>query len=81
MTVRVLFFSVLQDISGVPEIEWEVPADAPLADLLEAMFVRWPELKRWESSLLFAVNHDYVKRDAVLTEGCEVALMPPVQGG
>lgn len=81
MKVRVLFFSVLQDAAGVPEIEWELPLGASLADLLEAVFARWPELRRWDGSLLLAVDHDYVKRGALLTDGCEVALMPPVQGG
>jgi molybdopterin converting factor small subunit len=31
--------------------------------------------------LLLALDQTYVKRDAVLHDGSEVALMPPVQGG
>ncbi len=81
MKVRVLFFSVLRDITGTPEIECDLPQGARLADLLTDLFGRWPELKRWDSSLLLAVDHDYVKRDAALVDGCEIALMPPVQGG
>ena len=32
-------------------------------------------------SLLLALDHAYVRRDAALHEGFELALMPPVQGG
>ena len=41
----------------------------------------WPKLAEWDSSLLVAVDHAYVKRDAALHDGAEVAIMPPVQGG
>ncbi len=80
MSVRVLFFSVLQDISGCEETVWKDAAPT-LAGLLEQIYERWPALKAWDGSLLTAINHEYVKRDAVLTPGCEVAIMPPVQGG
>lgn len=81
MKLRVLFFSVLRDLTGTPEVEWSLPAEATLADLLAELFDRWPDLRRWEASLLLAIDHAYVKRDAALHDGCEVALMPPVQGG
>jgi molybdopterin converting factor subunit 1 len=81
MTVRVLFFSVLRDLTGVAELELDLPRAAAMGDLLGRLFERWPRLREWEGSLLLAINHDYVTVDAVLSEGCEVAIMPPVQGG
>lgn len=80
MTVRLLFFSVLRDLTGVAEMDWP---DAPptLDRLLEDLYARWPALRAWDESLLLAVDLAYVKRGAALYEGCEVALMPPVQGG
>ena len=80
MKLRVLFFSVLRDITGCPEIEWTC-AGRTVAELLEEIFSRWPALRSWDSSLLLAIDCTYVKRNAALQEGCEVALMPPVQGG
>lgn len=79
--VRVLFFSVLRDLTGAAEIEAELPAGATLAALLDDLFARWPRLRDWDASLLLAIDHDYAPRDAVLRDACEVALMPPVQGG
>lgn len=81
MTVRLLFFSVLRDITALEETAWTCPPGATVAVLLEALFTRWPALRGWQESLLVAVDHTYVKPDAPLHEGCEVALMPPVQGG
>lgn len=81
MKVRVLFFSVLRDITGTDEIECEVPAGATLADLLAQVETRWPKLRDWGPSMLLAIDQTYVKRHEPLHVGAEVALMPPVQGG
>ena len=81
MTVRVLFFSVLRDITGAGEMAMEVTANATVQELLAECFTRWPKLGGWDKSLLVALDENYVKRDAPLHEGAEVAIMPPVQGG
>lgn len=83
MKVRVLFFSVLRDITSIEELEWSLPADASLVQLLDQLETRWPKLREWAGSLLLAVDQSYVKRDPTLLlhDGAEVALMPPVQGG
>ncbi len=81
MKLRVLFFSVLRDITGVDEIALEMSPGSTLADLLAQIETRWPKLRDWQSSMLLALDQTYVKRDASLHDGAEVALMPPVQGG
>lgn len=81
MTVRVLFFSVLKDITGADEMPWPVGLPATVGDLLEELYQRWPRLREWDGSLLVAVDQTYVKRGEPLSAGCEVAIMPPVQGG
>ncbi len=81
MKLRVLFFSVLRDITGTDEISIELPVGGTMADLLVQIESRWPKLRDWAPSMLLALDQTYVKRDAVLHDGAEVALMPPVQGG
>ena len=81
MNVRVLFFSVLRDIAGGDEFDFQVKAGARVSDLLDELFARWPKLKEWDASLLIAVDQSYAKRDAALHDSAEVAIMPPVQGG
>lgn len=81
MKLRVLFFSVLRDITGTDEIVLELPAGSTMSDLIHQIEARWPKLRDWQNSLLLALDQTYVKRDALLHDGGEVALMPPVQGG
>ncbi len=76
-----MFFSVLRDVTGAGELDWECDGVDTVADLLEMVFARWPGLEKWEGSLLLAVDEVYVKRDAPLYDGAQVAIMPPVQGG
>ena len=79
--VKVLFFSLLRDVTGSSELERELPEGACLEDLLEEIEAEWPRLRHWRPSLLLAVDHTYVRADAPLHDGAEIALMPPVQGG
>lgn len=81
MKIRVLFFSILRDITGSEEVEWSLSAPATVNDLLNDLYQRWPALHEWDGSLLIAVDLAYVKRGESLHDGAEVALMPPVQGG
>lgn len=81
MKLRVLFFSVLRDITGTDEVDLEVPAGATMSELLAQVEARWPKIAEWQGSLLLALDQTYVKRDEPLHDGGEVAIMPPVQGG
>ncbi|OYW76452.1 MAG: hypothetical protein B7Z37_08990, partial [Verrucomicrobia bacterium 12-59-8] len=79
MKLRVLFFSVLRDITATDEVTLEVPAGATMGDLLTQIESRWPKLRDWENSLLLALDQTYVKRTEPLHDDAEVAIMPPVQ--
>ena len=81
MNFRVLFFSMLQDITSTAAIDLSCEGCATVGDLVAMLYARWPALEAWDSSLLIAVDQAYVKRSAALHDGAEVALMPPVQGG
>ena len=79
--VRVLFFSLLRDVVGSEELEVAVVEGETVATFLEGMMERFPGLRVWESKILVAVDRSYADRDAILQDGQEVAVMPPVQGG
>ena len=82
MKLRVLFFSVLRDITGTSEVVIDLHDGKPaVADLLAHLFERWPALRSWDRSLLIAVDQVYAKRGEPLHDNAEVAIMPPVQGG
>ena len=79
MRVRVLFFGVLRDVTGVPERGLEVAAGATAGEVVEVCRAG-AEGGVWRS-LAVAVNQEYAGRERVLVEGDEVALLPPVSGG
>jgi len=81
MKIQVLFFSVLRDATQTVETTLEVAPATTVSGLLDHLYARWPSLKSWDANLLTAVDQTYVKRDTILHENAEVAIMPPVQGG
>ncbi len=81
VTVRVRFFAVLVEAAGRELLELTLPAGATVRAALEAVGEQVPAVRRYGSSLLAAVNFDYVTGDHVLREGDELALIPPVSGG
>lgn len=83
MKIRVLFFSILQDIVGAGEIVEELPQDQSwkVSDLLERLYAKHEGLRVWDGKILVALDMEYVDRDKELADGQELAIMPPVQGG
>ncbi len=83
MKVRVLFFSSLQDLTGLAEAEECLADDRDwtLGGLLDHLYDRTPALRDWDGRILLAVNQRWADRDQPLADGDEIAVMPPVQGG
>jgi molybdopterin synthase catalytic subunit len=76
MRVNVRLFAGLREQAGTSERELELPEGARLADV-------WAPLDLGEEpdGLLYAVNKEYAPSERRLSEGDEVALIPPVSGG
>jgi molybdopterin converting factor small subunit len=81
MRVSVHFYSYFKELTGCAEIFETLAEGATLAELLKALFRRFPKLSAMEKAMLVAVGVDYQPRDHVLRDGDEVSLFPPVQGG
>ena len=79
--VKLLFFASLKDIVGSRQLDFELPSGATIDDLWERLESRYPKLGPYKSIVLTSVNEDYVTREAVVCDGDEVALFPPVSGG
>jgi molybdopterin converting factor subunit 1 len=79
MQVRVLFFGILKDLLSSSGEAVLLPEGATVAQLMERL--RKGEAHPVWSALAIAVNREYATASAVLHEGDEVALLPPVSGG
>jgi MoaE-MoaD fusion protein len=87
MQVRVLFFGVLKDLLSSGGETMTLADGVTVADLTEQLR-NGSSIHRAESAehpvwgaLAVAVNREYANRAAVLHDGDEVALLPPVSGG
>ncbi len=81
MTVHVLFFGLLKDLLGRSSDTIEVAEGATVGTVFEHYASQYPRLNEMADSIALARNHEFAKPDQVLSDGDEIALMPPVSGG
>ena len=81
MRVQVLFFGILKDIVGRASDSLELQEGSTLADVLTHYEDRVPKIREVLHTVALSVNQHYAGPGAVLGEGDEVALLPPVSGG
>jgi molybdopterin converting factor subunit 1 len=80
MIVRVLLFARYREAAGSDAVEVEVPGDATLAVVWEAVRARVPALGA-ERAPLMALDRAYASPDRAVKALDEVAFFPPVSGG
>ncbi len=82
MRVTVRLFAILRRTAGADSLELELPDGASAADALDALAARAGVAELVERMpLRVAVNGEYADGDAVLAQGDELAVIPPVSGG
>ena len=77
--LHVRLFASYREAAGTNRLDVQLPRGATVAELLDAVARDVPSVKRAPG--MVAVNQEYVSHEAVLSEGDEVALIPPVSGG
>lgn len=81
MRVRVRLFAVQRELVGARDLPLELPDGATIEDAWSRLVAQFPVLAPGRSSLRFARNAAYASPSAVLADGDEVAMIPPVSGG
>ena len=81
MQLDVRFFALYRERAGCSAFSLEVPKGATVADLTAEVRRHFPGLAPPEVNIVVAVNSEYAEPEAVLGEGDEVCLIPPVSGG
>lgn len=81
ITVTVKLFAAYQEAYGVGELVWQVPEGTSVGEVLERAIAEHPELDQWREITRFGINFQFVEAIAILQDGDEVVLIPPVSGG
>ncbi len=81
MRVSVRLFARLRDIAGTSNLERELPDGSTARELWDTLEAEFPELDRYRETVSTAINTEYSRMDHALTQGDEVAFLPPVSGG
>jgi MoaE-MoaD fusion protein len=81
MRVRILFFGQLKEIVGAAEETAELPENASLEDVFARYSRRFAKFAEFRPSIAASVNQEYADARTVLTNGDEIAFLPPVSGG
>jgi molybdopterin converting factor subunit 1 len=81
MQVVVRFFGTLREESGEAELSFELPDGATAVELRELLAARYATFDHLGDRLATSVNRELVPADSVLSDGDEVAFLPPVSGG
>jgi molybdopterin synthase catalytic subunit len=80
--IRVRLFAILRERAGRDSLEIELPEGATTSDALASVAERTGLADLLERlPLAVAVNRDYARGDRRLSDGDELALIPPVSGG
>jgi molybdopterin converting factor subunit 1 len=81
MKVAVKLFAAARDLAQQPEVVLDVAPGADVSELRMAMASAWPQLAPLASRSVIAVNSEYASDATLISEGDELALIPPVSGG
>ncbi len=81
MSLRVLFFASLADITGLRETELNASSCANAGAIYSHFEALFPALRAHRPTVLFAVNAEAAGPDSPVKDGDEVAFFPPVSGG
>ncbi len=81
MTIRLLAFATASDAIGGDQIEIEITSPTTVGSLKRDLEERYPALGPLWQRLAVAINGQIATDSDPVTDGDEIALLPPVSGG
>jgi molybdopterin converting factor subunit 1 len=79
--VTVRLFARLRELVGAGELQRDAAEGATVAGVWDSLAREYPAIAPYAVSLSCAVNAEYARMTTPLSEGDEVAFLPPVSGG
>jgi molybdopterin synthase catalytic subunit/molybdopterin converting factor small subunit len=81
MTVKVLFFGLLKDVTGRAEDRLVLADGARLDGVFRHYADAFPKIGEMSRSIVMARNHEFAELSSPVADGDEIAFLPPVSGG
>ena len=81
MLVTIRLFARLREMAGGAEFRRDLPDGATARSAWEALVAEFPGFEDYSKAVSCAVNEEYARMTAPLSDGDEVAFLPPVSGG
>ncbi len=81
ITITVKLFAAYQEAYGQSELTLRFPQGTPVTAVGDRLQDEHPELKQWQHLTRYGINLQFAQPNAVLQDGDEVVVIPPVSGG
>ena len=81
--IKLVFFASLREALGCESLELEFEGPLRLSEMIKQVEEKKESIgaRFSQASLKIAINKEIVVNDELLSDGCEVAFLPPVTGG
>jgi len=79
--IKLLFFATIRDRAGTKSMEFEIPDDLTVQGLKDKIAEEYPNLRESMKSVLVTIEREYAFDEAIIPQGAELAMFPPVSGG
>lgn len=80
MTITIKFFALGRELVGANALTLDLPGSTTIEGALAHVRAQHPSFAQLPSFLV-ALNTEYAEQSAILKNGDELAIIPPVSGG
>jgi sulfur-carrier protein len=81
VSVTILLFASIAQSAGRRKIVLDYAPGDTVTTVRERLFAAHPQLRPFASTLMYALDEEYVREHAGVPDGATLALIPPVSGG
>jgi molybdopterin converting factor subunit 1 len=81
MLVTIRLFARLREMAGGAEFTRELPDGSTARNAWDALAAEFPGFDDYSKAVSCAINEEYARMTSPVSDGDEVAFLPPVSGG
>lgn len=81
MNITIRYFARYREVAGKSSESFDLAEGTTVSQAGQALVARYPDLAEVLPRSIFAVNRQYVPAETPLSEGDELAFVPPMAGG